>query len=276
MDAAGRYAERVDSQSAQFARRVANRQEPDRWARHASRFTMDPHRPLDANLAIIAEYVRPDDVILDVGGGAGRVSLPLASRCREVINVEPSAGMCAAFEATARDAGITNACAIEAAWPAEGVAGDLTLVFNVTYFVRAIVPFIEGLNRAARRRVIVGVWSPPPPDQDLALFELVLGEPGERVPGHAELLPVLWEMGILPDVRVLPNPFRFPGGLPASREEAVEYTVQRLEIDGPGMERERGVIKANVDRLFRETEDGFIPTWRPEAREMLITWQTGG
>jgi SAM-dependent methyltransferase len=40
-------------------------------------------------------------VVVDVGGGAGRYSLPLASRCREVVNVDPSAAMGAAFAANA-------------------------------------------------------------------------------------------------------------------------------------------------------------------------------
>ncbi len=42
---------------------------------------------------VIASYVRPDDVVVDVGGGAGRVCLPLALQCKEVLNIEPSPGM---------------------------------------------------------------------------------------------------------------------------------------------------------------------------------------
>jgi ubiquinone/menaquinone biosynthesis C-methylase UbiE len=68
----------------------------------------DPRRALEPNLAILAAYVEPDDVIVDVGGGSGRLSLPLALRCREVVNVDPSTAMLAAFEANAGRAGISN------------------------------------------------------------------------------------------------------------------------------------------------------------------------
>jgi SAM-dependent methyltransferase len=252
--------------------RVAGATYDNRWDRMASAFTMDPHRDLDPNLAIVAEYVHTDDLIVDVGGGAGRVSLPLALRAREVIDVDPSPGMCAAFETSARDAGITNARAIQSAWPAEGVEGDLVIVFNVTYFVRDIVPFVEALQRAARRRVMIGVWSVPPPAQDLALFELVHGEPGEAVPSHRELLPVLWEMSILPDVRVLPNDFRFHGALPQSKDEAIVFALDRLAATDKS--RPRSIVTEHFDELFTQSTAGYRPLWRPRARELLITWET--
>src|SRR3974377_1705092 len=76
----------------------------------------DPLRPLDPNLAVIASYIEADDVIIDVGGGAGRISLPLALRCREVINVEPSPTMAMGFRRNAAGAGITNTRIIEGEW----------------------------------------------------------------------------------------------------------------------------------------------------------------
>src|SRR5206468_1116260 len=70
---------------------------------------VDARRALDPNLAIMAEYVEPGDVIVDVGGGAGRICLPLVLRCQEVVNIDPSAAMGGAFEANARAAGIITA-----------------------------------------------------------------------------------------------------------------------------------------------------------------------
>ena len=60
------------------------------------------------------------------------------------------------------------------------------------------------------------VWSVPPPNQSAAIFQLVYGEEQEQSPGHRELLPVLWEMGILPEVQVLSASFL--DGLPKTRE----------------------------------------------------------
>ena len=65
----------------------------------AAQFRFDPHREPDRQPGGEGLLrLCPSDVVVDVGGGAGRVSLPLALRCREVVTVEPSAGMAAEYE----------------------------------------------------------------------------------------------------------------------------------------------------------------------------------
>ena len=134
-NAADRYAARVDAVLTQRTR-LRGRQPPgDLFAGLPSDHPLmkaDPRRPLDPNLEIIASYIQPDDVIIDVGGGAGRISLPLALRCREVINVEPSVAMGAGFRANADQAGISNARLVEADWlTVDPPAGTVALVNHI-------------------------------------------------------------------------------------------------------------------------------------------------
>ncbi|MCH8988565.1 MAG: hypothetical protein IIA92_07135 [Chloroflexi bacterium] len=71
------YADRIDAVDSQNTRIYGPAPAGDSWAGPAARqFRFDPHRIPDLNLALIGSYVRPDDVVLDVGGGAGRVCLP--------------------------------------------------------------------------------------------------------------------------------------------------------------------------------------------------------
>lgn len=285
MSAAEAYVVRIDAVQAQQLRLYG---EPppqrDRWGgRVAQRFREDPHRELSTNLSAIAAYVQTEDVVIDIGGGAGRVSLPLALSCREVINVDPSPGMAAEFEACAAEAGITNSRCIQSDWlAADGVQGDVSVVANVTYFVRDIVLFIQKLEAASRRRVLITVWSVPPPNRTPAPFRLVFEEDLEPAPGHWELLPVLWDMGILPDLRVLTGSFSPPEDrLPQTREEAVEQTLQRvappwaLERRGPEFpQRARGLLDAHLEDFMVHTADGFSYLQDRDARELLITWET--
>ena len=281
MTAAETYAARIDAVRAQRARLHGAQPSDDPWAGPvAQRFRADPHRPLDANLAVLASYTRPEDVFLDVGGGAGRVALPLALRCREVITVDASPGMGAEFTAAAAEAGISNARFVHANWlEAAGFQGDVALTSNVTYFVREIVPFIEKLARAARRRVMITVWSVANPNQNAALFHLVYGEEPVGVPGYRELLPVLWELDILPDVHVLPGVPSVPGGnmgarLPQTPEDAVQLGLQGQWLGHQDHERARRLIEERFSELFAPSPEGFRPLWRQEAREMLVTWET--
>jgi len=105
MTAAQTYAALIDVVNAQRSRIHGHQPLEDRFGGPvAQRFRADPYRNLDANLQVVASYVQPDDVFLDVGGGAGRVGLPLALRCHQVINVDASPGMLAECEACAAQA----------------------------------------------------------------------------------------------------------------------------------------------------------------------------
>src|SRR5512145_2892947 len=243
MTAAETYAACIDAVNAQRLRIHGHQPQEDRFGGpEAQRFRCDPHRSLDANLQVIVSYVQPDDVLIDVGGGAGRVGLPLALRCRQVINVDASPGMLAEFAACAAEAGITNARAILSDWlTAADIAGDVSLASSVTYFVRDIVPFIAKMVAASRRRVIITLWSVPTPNQNAPLFRLVYGEEPAPVPGHRELLPVLWEMGVLPDAPRLPGaPLQVK--IPQTHQEAVLWALQGRWLRPDDQARARDLV----------------------------------
>ena len=241
----------------------------------AALFRFDPHRELDPNLAVLASYVRPDDVVVDVGGGAGRLSLPLSLCCREVLTIEPSAGMAAEYAGSKEAAGIANAHIVPSGWmEAAGIEGDVVLTCDVTYFVRDIVQFVQKMHEAARRRVIVEVWSEPPPNRGANLFRRVYGEPLAPVPGHRELLPVLWDMGILPDVCVLPDPTWWEDWHYSSREEALDSVIFGRWSQEGAQESARRILDEQFDELFAPDGHGYRAIWRQPMRELLITWET--
>src|SRR5215471_1059277 len=284
-NAADRYAARVDAVLAQRTRLRGPQPPGDLFAGLPADHPLlkaDPRRPLDPNLEVLASYITPDDVVIDVGGGAGRISLPLALRCREVINAEPSVAMGAGFAVNATQAGITNARIIVGDWlTVDPPVGAVALVNHVTYFTREIVPFIKKLERAGRRRVLITVNSPPPPSWHRILYHLVHGEPEEVVPGHVELVNVLWELGLLPDVRVLPLYTAAPIVPAPTREAAIVGAVARFGGDqwtfwplGADLEqRLRHLLETRFAELFAAGPDGFTPRWITPGREILITWQ---
>jgi hypothetical protein len=254
--------------------------EEDAWAGRASNFQADPKRPLDTLLTKIASYVQADDTLLDVGGGAGRLSLPLASRCREIVVVDPSAAMRSGFETIIKSSGISNARFIEADWlDAPGVDGDIALIAHVTYFVPKIVPFIQKLNSAARRRVIVCVRSTPPPNQIAAFFALAHGEDYAPVPGHQELLSALNELGIVAElIDAGPAIASATATIGKTREDAIAGEIESAKKAGwlgsVAPKRLGELIDQHFDELLVETDKGFLRRCVVDARDLLITWET--
>ena len=277
MTAADQFANRLDAIAEQRSRLFGAASTADPWTPRLARlFRFDPRRDLEPNLQTIAQYVHPGDVLVDVGGGAGRVSLPMALRCREAVVVDPSPGMGAEFDACRVEAGIANARRVQADWmDARDVTGDVVFSADVTYFVGNIVPFIEKLEAAARRRVMITLWSVSPPNSETTLFELLYGEPMAPVPGFRELLAVLWDMSILPGVLALPEPPWWQGEPLRTREEAVEDTIESGWVQERDIPAAREMLIGHFDELFNTDAGGFRPRWRQPSRELLITWETG-
>jgi hypothetical protein len=259
--------------------RLAGREE-DAWAGRAGAFQADPRRPLDALLSKIASYLQPDDTLIDVGGGAGRLSLPLAARCREVLIVDPSPAMGEGFHEIVEAARISNARFVPGGWlETGGIEGDVALVAHVTYFVPAIAPFIQKLQTAIRRRVIMCVRSVPPPNQIGPFFRLAHGEELAPVPGHKELLAVLDELGIAAElIDVGPAAKSATVAIGMSREDAVRLEVESAKKAGwlgaadPAWLGE--LIEQHFDELLVETDSGFLRRSAVGARDLLITWST--
>ena len=252
-----------------------HRRRADHWADLAELFRLDPHRPWDGNLHAIASHLLPTDVLLDVGGGAGRVSLPLAGQVREVVLVEPSEGMRSQFIQSRDKAGIANARVSPDWWIDSTETGDVAVTSDVVYFVRDIVPFVTKLHNSASRRVIVCIWQPTPGDMDNELLRVLFDERPSPWPGLPELAAVLWEMGLLPDIRVIQQaPWWIPeadGGL--SESLAIDLAMSRLARDDAATRRK---VEANLDLIFERSPNGLSPRWLSGAREVMITWETHG
>ena len=88
-------------------------------------------------------------------------------------------------------------------------------------------------------------------------------------------------MDILPDVRFLPQGVHFDGveqlpALPQTKEDAVEMALAGVWLAPHHRDRGELAVREQFDDLFERSEESFLPLWLPEARQVLITWETGG
>jgi hypothetical protein len=63
--------------------------------------------------------------------------------------------------------------------------------------------------------------------------------------------------------------------LPQTHEEAVHWALQGRWLRPDDQARALDLVEAHFDALFAQHPEGFCPLWHQEARQLLITWETG-
>jgi 2-polyprenyl-3-methyl-5-hydroxy-6-metoxy-1,4-benzoquinol methylase len=246
-----------------------NPPDADFWRTRASGFRADPRREPDAALRRVLDIAGPDTTVLDVGAGGGRLALPLALRCRHVTAVEPSPSMVEQLCEGAAEAGISNLSVVQANWEdAEVEPADLVICSHVVYGVVEIDQFVRKLDAHARGEVAVFAFMESPPSRFASFWSAVYGEERLNMPALPELLQVLWQLDIYPNVEMLPADARSAF---ESREDAVRQVASFLWVV-PGSEEEERLLAA-ANELLEEDDDGFRikgAKFRPNG---LVTWK---
>ncbi|HXG41148.1 MAG TPA: class I SAM-dependent methyltransferase [Dehalococcoidia bacterium] len=262
-----RWMRQVQAHHAQ-SRRAMGEEPADFWRPFTPFFRQDPHRADDPALSAILRRLRPDDTVLDVGGGAGRFALPMALRCRQVTVVEPSPSMVEALREGMREAGIHNVEVVQTTWEEAQVAPhDVVLCSHVLYGVERVDGFLRKLVEHARRSLLVLMFMDAPISVFSRAWRLVRGERRVELPGLRLLLPVLWEMGLYPDLEMVqqapPRPFPDEGA-------ALEELRRRLYISPGSSEDQR--LQRLLPRLLERDAGGLRLRGAPPRWEGLIVW----
>lgn len=244
----------------------------DFWAGYASIFRDDPHRTDDPVLNRLLEFTSAGDSVLDVGGGAGRLAIPMAMRSGSTTVVEPSQSMLRELRFAVTDSGVDNIEIIDSSWEETSVEPhDLVLCSHVVYGIADIEMFVQKLHDHARRRVAIVCFVDSPQAYLAPIWEPVHGDQRVNLPAMPELVSVLWEMGIFPDVNMMPHRRRSTYEL---TETAMDEIAARLFIGGNPVREER--LRAALPEYLEETSDGYAIKGAKPAREGVIHWRTDG
>ncbi|PKB71243.1 MAG: hypothetical protein BZY87_06395 [SAR202 cluster bacterium Io17-Chloro-G6] len=243
----------------------------DSWANFAQQFRADPRRTDDPLAAYLQRQVTPEQVVLDVGAGGGRLALPLALVAKKVIAVEPSPSMCRVLREVADEFDVKNVEVIESGWlDAQVAKADMALCCHVLYVIQDIDRFVRKLEKHADR-VLVVMYQAPPQSQIYPIWELVHGEPRLALPSLPEFLEVLSQLEIDPEIEVV-HTERNRGF--ENLETAKEQLSRRLYVTPGSAEMER--LEALLPQLLEEKDGGFSIKGATPLEPRVISWRPGG
>ena len=240
----------------------------DFWKNVAHMFRADPHRTDDEALDAISELVSTDSTVLDVGGGAGRFAVALSLKCKSVTVVDPSESMLEQLQEATTEAGQSNVASVHSDWEtAEVEPENIVLCSHVVYGVADIRPFIEKLNAHAIERVVLLSFADSPQASVAPLWDPVHGEQRINLPALPELVNVLWQMDIYPNIRMLTSTTAQSF---ESVESAKEELSSRLFLGDESPARAR--LESVIGDYLEKFDDGYRIVGARPIRQGIITW----
>ncbi len=230
---------------------------------------LDPYRTDDPALNGFYEFVGEGTEVLDVGGGAGRFALPLATRAKRVTVIDPSEASLDLLKTRVAEIGLTNVTSIQKQWEeAEVDPADVTLCSWAIHHVVEAATFVKKLEERAKDRVVILEMMQTPGSQMAPFFERVHGTRLTPLPGVQLLLNLLWEIDIFPDVTMLSPEVPV---LDKDLSSALEKLRRMLAVEEGTDADER--LRAAADELLVETGEGLTVKGAQLRRQAIVTWR---
>ncbi len=242
----------------------------DYWGKRAKNYRAALHEGTESDpfLIRVLKSVMAESTVLDVGAGTGRHTVALAPRVGHVTAVEPSAAMLEFLRQDLDEQELTNVATVPAEWLAADVeSADIVICSHVLYPIADVVPFVEKLTRAARERVFVSLRVDPVAT-DFGLWSEFYGVPLQSQPTYIDLLNVLVQIGVHPDVEVAEHRFTWTF---ANIDEAVAQIRNTLclrDDDAAATEKLRALLESRLEPW----PDGRLGPSLEHARVAIISW----
>ncbi len=269
------WSERVRANRDQ-AERLRESTTSDFYAPVSSLFVADPRRTDEPVLDVLQAIARPESRWLDIGAGAGRYALPLALRVREVIAVEPSAGMRRALRTGIDEHGITNVRVVPGTWP-EALddlgplpAADVAFIAHVGYDIERIGPFLDAMEAAAGESCVAVLTDRSPGAVADPFWPVVHGEERVPLPALPDLVALLGARGRRTEVVRVERSTRSFDSV-----DALAAFLRRQLFIAEGSEKDVH-FRASMPDMIAHRDGAWTLAEGPAGSVGVVTWPVPG
>ena len=240
----------------------------DFWEGMAQNFKDDPFRKGDPVIDRLEQEFAECRTLVDIGGGAGRLALPLSLSREAVTVVDSSKSMLLELQDSCEEAKIENVSSVFGLW--EDAVIDIhegALCSHVTYGIENIGKFLENVNQYASQRVVIIAFMKSPQAHLESLWREVHEEERVHLPGVPELMDVLWQLGIAPELNIIEH---LGPHIYGSEKDAISDLRRRLYVNQGTRKDEilRRVLKSDL----KPTEQGMELANSDGRISCLISW----
>ena len=240
----------------------------DFWKGVSHHFKDDPFRKGDALIGLLEKEFVDCETLVDIGGGAGRLALPLSLTRKKVTVVDSSKSMLADLKGSCEEAQIDNVESIFSLW--EDAAIDIhegALCSHVTYGIEDIEKFLKNVNRYANKRVVIIAFMKSPQAHLENLWREVHQEDRVHLPGVPELMDVLWQLGIAPDLSKIEH---LGPQIYGSEQDAISDLRRRLYVN-QGTRKDK-ILASVLQTDLKSTDQGLELANSDGRVSCLISW----
>jgi SAM-dependent methyltransferase len=244
------------------------------WDKRAAAYqqvTRDEHEATERDLGFLD--LRPEDTVLDMGAGTGRLAVPIAGRVAHVTALDPSGGMLSILRERMEQEKRSNYSCVQMRWEEVEIGRDIEphdvviAAFSLGFYDLGAA--LDKLDRAARRAVYLfwhaGEWRGP---EEMVLYRAVFGEEGSLQKGYPDYS---YPVNILHDDGIYANVSIYPAIWESSYDSIDEAVQNWVTMHHPDIE-DRSPVTEFFSRVLRPDASGRLV--HAAVRPTAVIWWT--
>ncbi|XPV77018.1 MAG: class I SAM-dependent methyltransferase [Desulfovibrio sp.] len=262
----GREWARAYAQSSLVMRKA---QEPSYWEKRAKRFsTINNGAEGRAQALMDIIGVTDQTSIIDIGCGPGNLAVPLAQNVGTVTALDPAKAMLEKLVCKAEECNVTNITTINKGWEDAVLDGDIVshdiVLSSYALIMKDISKALAAMNDTAAQTVCLFWFAGRENFGYARAWKEMYGEDYVGGPDHILLLNVLNELGIYPNVTILPQVVEitykdFDDAVACYAQDLYATTEEHMDI----------IRKTLTEELDMS---GEYPVNRRNVRSAMIWW----